>query len=100
MRGLSQSRLDCTGYSPMEILWNARDVFIGNGGMVPKLEGHLTPIIHESFCCNRRSAATTSLSAGGLAPLTLTVLHEYASGPHGSARRSRDAAQRFRDEPS
>jgi hypothetical protein len=31
---------------------------------------------------------------------TLTVLHEYASGPHGSARRSRDAAQRFRNEPS
>ena len=28
-------------------------------------------------------------SAGGLAPRTLTVLHEYASGPHGSARRSR-----------
>ena len=25
----------------MEILWNARDVFVGNGGMVPKLEGHL-----------------------------------------------------------
>jgi len=39
-------------------------------------------------------------SAGGLAPRTLTVLHEYASGPHGSARRSRNAAQRFRDEPS
>ena len=32
-------------------------------------------------------------SAGGLAPRTLTVLHEYASGPQGSARRSRDAAQ-------
>ena len=42
MRGLSQSRLDGTGYSPMEILWNARDVFVGNGGMVPKLERHLT----------------------------------------------------------
>jgi hypothetical protein len=39
-------------------------------------------------------------SASGLAPQTLTVLHEYASGPHGSARRSPDAAQRFRDEPS
>jgi hypothetical protein len=38
--------------------------------------------------------------AGGLAHRTLTVLHEYASGPHGSARRSRDAAQRFRDELS
>ncbi|MDE3220574.1 MAG: hypothetical protein KGO23_14480, partial [Nitrospirota bacterium] len=30
-------------------------------------------------------------SAGGLAPRTLTVLQEYASGPHGFARRSRDA---------
>lgn len=38
---MSQSRLDCTGYSPMEILWNERDVFVGNGGMIPKLEGHL-----------------------------------------------------------
>jgi hypothetical protein len=38
--------------------------------------------------------------AGGLAPRTLTVLHEYAAGPRGSARRSHDAAQRFRDEPS
>ena len=46
------------------------------------------------------SAVTTHLSAGGLAPRTLTVLHEYASGPPGSARRSRDAAPRFRDEPS
>ena len=29
--------------------------------------------------------------AGGLAPRTLTVLHEYASGPHGSVRPSRMA---------
>lgn len=42
MRGLSQPRLYCTGYSPMEILRNTRDVFVGNGGMVPKLERHLT----------------------------------------------------------
>ena len=41
VRSVSQPRLDCTGYSPMEILWNARDVFVGNGGVVPKLEGHL-----------------------------------------------------------
>jgi len=34
------------------------------------------------------------------APRTLTVLHEYASGTQDSARRSCDAAQRFRDEPS
>ncbi len=36
---------------------------------------------------------------GGLA-LAFDVLHEYASGPPGSARRSRHAAPRFRDEPS
>lgn len=41
MRGLSQSRLDRTGYSPMKILWNARNIFASNAGMVPKLEGHL-----------------------------------------------------------
>jgi len=39
-------------------------------------------------------------SVGGLAPRTLDVLQEYASGPHGSARQSRNAAQRFRHEPS
>jgi len=39
---MSQSRLDGTGYSPMEILWNTRDVFIGNGGMIPKFEEQLT----------------------------------------------------------
>ena len=39
-------------------------------------------------------------SACRLAPRTLTVLHEYAPDPPGSARRSRDAAQQFRHEPS
>jgi hypothetical protein len=34
-------------------------------------------------------------SAGGLALRTLNVLHEYASGPQGSARRSRDAAHGY-----
>ena len=38
-------------------------------------------------------------TASGLAPRTLTVLHEYASGPQGSTRWSYDAPQRFRDEP-
>jgi len=38
--------------------------------------------------------------AGGLAPRTLNVLHEYASGPPGSARRSRNVTRRFHDEPS
>jgi len=40
------------------------------------------------------------LPAGGLAPRPLTVLHDYASGPQGSARWSRNAAQQFRDGPS
>ena len=38
--------------------------------------------------------------AGGLAPRILNVLHEYASGPPGSARRSRHVTRQFRDEPS
>ena len=58
----------------------------------------LTRIMHEHFCLNRRSAVTTEPSAGGLAPRSLTVLHEYASGPHGSVRWSCDAAQQFCDE--
>jgi hypothetical protein len=41
VRGLSQSRLDGTGYSPMEILWDARDVFVASGRVVPEFEGHL-----------------------------------------------------------
>ena len=60
----------------------------------------LARIIHEGFYCNRRYAATTSLTAGGLVARTLNVLHEYASGPHGSARPSRLASRRFRHEPS
>ena len=39
-------------------------------------------------------------SESGLTPRTLPVMHEYVSGPQDSVRRSRDAAQRFRDEPS
>ena len=35
----------------------------------------------------------------GLSTRTFNVLHEYASGFAGSARRSRDVMQRFRDEP-
>jgi len=48
----------------------------------------LTRIIHER-CCDKPTG-------GGLAPRSLEVLHEYASEPLGSARRSRDAAWRFR----
>jgi len=52
------------------------------------------------FLLQSPSRCYDELSAGGLAPQTLSVLHEYASGPQSSARRSRDVAQGFRDEPS
>ena len=39
-------------------------------------------------------------SAGGLASRVLDVLHKYASGPQDSARRARNEAQRWRNEPS
>ena len=39
-------------------------------------------------------------SAGGLAPRTLNVMHEYVSDPHGSARRSPDAAPRGKERGS
>jgi len=79
-------------------------------------------IIHERFCSNHRSAAATSLRPAGsplgpspyywgLAPFFLrlspsgpgqTPRADAGKGvsPPGSARRSRDAAQRFRNEPS
>ncbi|THJ24308.1 MAG: APC family permease [Nitrospira sp. CG24E] len=53
-----------------------------------------------SFTLSQSGMVRRWPSAGGLAPRTFNVLQEYASGPHGSARRSRDAAQRFRDELS
>jgi len=74
-----------------------------------------------SMALDLASAVTTRLSAGGLAPRTLNVLlgtgallfcacprlgsgtgtaADGGASPLGSARRSRDAAQRFRDEPS
>ena len=67
----------------------------------------LTRIIHERFCCNRGFAAATSLDAVGTAskqagsPLGWsTYCFEYASLPRVSARLSRLATARFRDEPS
>jgi hypothetical protein len=55
--------------------------------LVPSKEGRIPArIIHERFCCTRRSASTTSLRPAGSPLRTLYVLHEYASGPHGSAR--------------
>jgi len=47
------------------------------------------PLLRRAFARPARCAA----------PL-LTVLDGYASGPHGSAGRSCDAAQRFRHESS
>jgi len=38
-------------------------------------------IIHERFCCNRGSAAATSLSAGRLAAQSLNVLFQVRVGP-------------------
>ena len=60
----------------------------------------LAHIIHERFYCKRRFAAATSLTAGGLAPQSFDILFKYVSGLLASARPSRDAARRFRDEPS
>ena len=60
----------------------------------------LARMIHERFLLQSPIRYCDKPPASGLAPRTLNVLHEYASGPHGSARRSRDAAQRFRYDPS
>jgi hypothetical protein len=68
-----------------------------------KCHSGLSPgIIQQShtFCCNRRFTAATGLRPARLTPRTLNVLHEYASGPPGSARRSRHVTRRFHDEPS
>ena len=60
----------------------------------------LARIIHESFYCTRRYAATTSLTAGGLAAQSVNILFKYASFLRVSARPSRVASRRFRHEPS
>ncbi|HSF66267.1 MAG TPA: hypothetical protein VLA67_02445 [Nitrospiraceae bacterium] len=58
----------------------------------------LTHIIHEDFYCNRRYAATTSLTAGGLAARSVNILFKYASLLRGSTRPFRVASRRFRHE--
>jgi hypothetical protein len=67
----------------------------------------LARMIHELFWCNRGFAAATSLDPPGVAsrqagsPLgQSTYCFKYASFPRGSARLSRLATARFRDEPS
>ncbi|MBI5672351.1 MAG: hypothetical protein HZC50_03600 [Nitrospirae bacterium] len=54
----------------------------------------MTLLLQSPIRCSDKPAA------GGLAHRTFDVLHEYASGPPGSARRSHDAAWRSRDELS
>ena len=60
----------------------------------------LARIIHEDFYCNRRSAAATSLTAGGLAAQSVNILFKYASLLRGSTRPSRMASRQFRHELS
>lgn len=54
----------------------------------------MTLLLQAPIRCSDKAAA------GGLAPQTLHILHQYASGPPGSVRRSHDAAWQFRDERS
>jgi hypothetical protein len=56
----------------------------------------LTRIIHERFCGKRGYTAAT----GSLAVQPFEILHEYASGLHGSEGPSRFSSARFCDEPS
>ena len=56
----------------------------------------LARIIHERFCYKRGYAAAT----GSLAAHPFDILHEYASGFHGSECPSRFASARFRNKPS
>jgi hypothetical protein len=58
----------------------------------------LARITHEDFYCNRRYAAATGLTAGGLAAQSVNILFKYVSLLRGSARPSRVAYQRFRHE--
>jgi hypothetical protein len=60
----------------------------------------LAHIFHEDFYCNRRHAAATSLTAGGLAARSVNILFKYASLLRASARPSRVASRRFRHELS
>ena len=60
----------------------------------------LARIIHEDFYCNRRYAAATSLTAGGLAAQSVNILLKYASLLRCSTRQSRMASRRFRYELS
>ena len=51
-------------------------------GCAPTSPGRvLARIIHEGFYCNRRSAATTSLTAGGLAVRLVNILLQVCFPP-------------------
>jgi hypothetical protein len=80
---------------------------INSIGDARSLPPSLARIIHERFCCNRGFAAATNLEAVGMASRQAgspfgrsTYCFKYASLPRGSARLSRVATARFRDEPS
>ena len=57
--------------------------------VLENLDRPFARMIHEHFCCNRRSAATTNLRPAGSPLGPSSYCPEYASGPQGSARRSR-----------
>ena len=59
-------------------------------------------IIHEDFYCNRRYAATTSLTAGGLAAQSVNILFQVCLPPSQARLWSlpRVASRRFRHELS
>jgi hypothetical protein len=53
----------------------------GTGLLQRNANGCLTPIIHEDFYYNRRYAATTSLTAGGLAARSVNILFQVCLPP-------------------
>ena len=71
MRGLSQPRFDRARNSPVEILWNAGDVFVDDGGVIAKLKVHPACITHERFCCNRLPVRVRTQTGGFAAATSL-----------------------------
>ena len=66
---------------------------------VPPIMGMLARIIHERFCCTRRSAVATSLWLAG-SPLRPSTYCTSTLRILRAPRKSHDAVQRVRDEPS
>ena len=89
--GLRQYNCNAEGYAKTLRPVNEHD---GRGPFGTTLS--LARISHERFCYKRGYAAAT----GSLAAHPFDILHEYASGFHGSECPPRFAAAHFRDEPS